>query len=125
VEPGLAGHDARQQLDVEPLDQRILQQDLLLGLDIVHIERFAQSSRQPTAEVVRVERAGIRHLDLGDGALDDIDRHDPAADILIGNDRPGIEVAALDIEKRQAAADLLKVAQGRRLVEVGGCDRLD
>ena len=64
-----AGFEAGQQLEIEPLDQRVLQQDLLLAPQILDIERRLGAAGEARAEIFRIEMVGASASLLASRAL--------------------------------------------------------
>src|ERR1700730_13388263 len=70
VKARFAGFEAGQQLEIEPLDQRVLQQDLLLAPQILDIERWLGAAGEARAEIFRIEVVGSGDLEMADPAYD-------------------------------------------------------
>jgi hypothetical protein len=89
-----------------------LQQDLLLAPQILDVEWGHGTVRQARAEVLRVEVVGSGNLDISQSPFDKAKSDHSVDHVLIGNDGPGVDVAAIDVEQRELATDLFEIGGG-------------
>jgi hypothetical protein len=105
VKSRLPGLQPGQQFEIKALDQRALQQDLLLAPQILDVERGPGTVGQARAEVFRTEvivpatsmSVPCPRRTEGDHAVDNI---------LIRNDGARVDVAAIDVEQGELTTDL-------------------
>ena len=112
IQDALPGAESRAQLRIEPLDARILLQELQARLQLEDVERWAGAQLQAPPQEPVPEPSRPRDVDARELALDDLVRHDAVADRLIGQDRPGIDEPGVDVVQRQR--DLARVEPGGR-----------
>jgi hypothetical protein len=118
VKARFAGFEAGQQLEFQPLDQRVLQQDLLLTPQILDIVRWLGAAGEARAEIFRIEVVGSGDIDIADPAFDDAKSNHAVNDILVRDQHARVDVAAIDVEQRQLAADFFEIRRAHRLAEV-------
>jgi len=103
VELGVAEAGAGPEASVEAVDQRILEEHLESLLQGMDVERRLRTQRQPVPHILRAEIAAAGHGDFRRRALDEGERDDAVAHLLIRQDRAGTDVAGVDIEPRHTS----------------------
>ena len=98
-----------------------MEQDLLLYLEVGDIERRLSAARQSRAEVFQIEIADPRNIDIGDPSLDKAKGDDAIGNVLIGDYRARINIAALDIKAGEATTDFFEIVDSDELADKG-CD---
>ena len=120
-----AGLEPRQQLEIEPLDEGLLQQDLLLAPQILDVEWRFGAAGQARAEIFRIEVVRAGDLDIGDPPFDKAKSDHAVDDVLIRDHHARVDIAAIDVEQGQLPADFFEVRRGHRLAEIGIDDAAD
>ena len=116
LQPGFARLQAGSQFGVELFDQRILLQELQAFLEFQDVQRYIRVRAQAVLEVGGAQPGVADDVDFGQAAFDDLNVDDAVGDLLIGEDGPGVEVAALDVVQGQLAADFLQFFGGEGAV---------
>ena len=113
------GFEAGQQLEIEPLDERVLQQDLLFAPQILDIERRLDAAGEARAEIFRIEVVSAGDLDIADPAFDNAKGNHAVDDVLVRDHYARVDVTAIYVEQSQLPANFFEVPGGYRLAQVG------
>src|SRR5207244_470693 len=108
-ERGLAGLETRLELGVQALDARVFQHELEPLLQRVDVQRGPSAASDPLLEITGTEPAVPLHRDAGETALDDLKGDHAVDDVLIREDRSGVNVAVVDVEPSQGEAGFLQI----------------
>src|SRR6516164_5581200 len=114
-----AGFEAGQQLEVEPLDQRVLQQDLLLARQILDIKWRFGAAGEARGEIFRIEMVSAGDLDIADPAFYDTKSNHAVDNVLVRDHDARVDVTAVDVEQGQLPANFFEVRGAHRLAEIG------
>ena len=100
--------EAGQKLEIEPLGERVLQQDLLLAPQILDVERRLGAAGEARAEIFRIEVVGAGDLDIADPAFDDAKSDHAFDDVLVGDHNARVDVAANQCRATSIAGEFLR-----------------